>query len=180
MDMRTTLLDQAELLARTRGFDAFSFADLARHAKIAKPSVHHHFATKAKLSEALIVRYTAQVAGALDEIAETSASPRRCLERFVDLYRDSAREGEALCLCVAFSAGRDSLSEDVRDALGTFHTGVLGWLRAALEAHGRSGKEAESVLALVEGAQLMARSTQDIRRYDAATAPFLASLKREE
>ncbi len=177
--MRTKLLDRAEELARSRGFDAFSFADLARHAQIAKPSVHHHFATKAKLSQALILRYNERIADALTEIAETSATPRRCLERFVDLYREAAQDGQALCLCVAFSAGRSSLDDDVLDALAAFHTGVLGWLRAALSAHGRPEREAESVLALVEGAQLMARASVDIARFDAATAPFVASLAQQ-
>lgn len=180
MSMRTTLLDQAERLARSRGFDAFSFADLARHASIAKPSVHHHFATKAALSEALILRYNERIADELTEIAETSGSPRRCLERFVRLYRDAAQEGQALCLCVAFSAGRSSLDAPVLAALAAFHTGVLGWLRVALAAHGRPEREAEAVLALVVGAQLMARAAEDIARFDAATAPFLATLTEKD
>ena len=180
MDMRTTLLDRAEFLARSRGFDAFSFADLARHAKIAKPSVHHHFATKSKLAEALIARYSERIADELVEIADTAASPRACLERFVALYRDAAQDGETLCLCVSFSAGRDSFDDAVLDALANFHAGVLGWLRAAFRAKRWHEAEAEACLALCEGAQLMARATRDIAMYDRAVAPFLIRLKEQE
>ena len=47
--MKAQLLSHAESLVRERGFDAFSYADLAKGADITKASVHHHFPTKAAL-----------------------------------------------------------------------------------------------------------------------------------
>ncbi|KNG93227.1 TetR/AcrR family transcriptional regulator [Pseudaestuariivita atlantica] len=180
MSTQTTLLDHAETLARTRGYDAFSFADLARHAKIAKPSVHHHFPTKGSLAIALVTRYAARVAAELDDIAGTAPTPRACLERFVALYRDTGQNGRALCLCVAFGTSRDSFDEDVLEALAAYQSGVLAWLRAAFAAHGWSQAEAEGCLALCEGAQVLARTARDIALYDAATGPFLKRLAETE
>ncbi|MEO9863924.1 TetR/AcrR family transcriptional regulator, partial [Yoonia sp.] len=56
-DTKTALLDSAERAARTRGFDGFSYADLAQDVGIRKASIHHHFPTKAALSAALMERY---------------------------------------------------------------------------------------------------------------------------
>jgi len=56
-DIKTALLDSAERAARRRGFDGFSYADLAKDMGIRKASIHHHFPTKAALSVALMKRY---------------------------------------------------------------------------------------------------------------------------
>ena len=56
MDTRTALLESAERTARQRGYDGFSYADLADDVGIRKASIHHHFPTKATLALALIER----------------------------------------------------------------------------------------------------------------------------
>lgn len=56
MDTRTALLQSAERAARQRGYDGFSYADLAGDVGLRKASIHHHFPTKATLALALIER----------------------------------------------------------------------------------------------------------------------------
>jgi len=46
----------AERLVQVRGFNGFSYADIAAELHITKASLHYHFATKADLGEALIAR----------------------------------------------------------------------------------------------------------------------------
>ncbi len=53
----TRILDVAERLVQTRGFNGFSYADIAAELHITKASLHYHFASKAELGEALILRY---------------------------------------------------------------------------------------------------------------------------
>jgi TetR/AcrR family transcriptional repressor of nem operon len=47
-------LDIAEQLVQTRGFNGFSYADIAAEIGISKASLHYHFPTKAMLGERLI------------------------------------------------------------------------------------------------------------------------------
>jgi hypothetical protein len=54
MDTKTAFLDSANRLARTRGFDAFSYADLSKDIGLRKVSIHYHFPTKADLALDLI------------------------------------------------------------------------------------------------------------------------------
>ena len=54
----TRILDVAERLVQTRGFNGFSYADIAVQLGITKASLHYHFATKAELGRTLIARYT--------------------------------------------------------------------------------------------------------------------------
>ena len=62
------ILDIAERLVQRRGFNAFSYADVATAVGIRKASLHYHFATKADLGQALIARYRQTFLAALREI----------------------------------------------------------------------------------------------------------------
>jgi TetR/AcrR family transcriptional repressor of nem operon len=55
----TAILDVAEQLAQTRGYNGFSYADVAAHLGVTKASLHYHFPPKAELGCALISRYRA-------------------------------------------------------------------------------------------------------------------------
>nr|WP_070961034.1 TetR/AcrR family transcriptional regulator [Hyphomonas sp. Mor2] len=181
MDTRTALLNSAERAARRRGYDGFSFADLAHDVGIRKASIHHHFPRKADLALELVERYADGFARALADIDKTEATPEKKLRAYHRLYRDALADGTQLCLCVAFSAGRDSLSEPVLNRLNQFHADSIVWL-AALFAQTESADaqaEARATLALMEGAQLLARAAEDITPFDQATAAFLARLSPE-
>ena len=58
------ILDVAERLVQIRGFNGFSYADVAAELKISKAALHYHFAGKAELGEALLARYAARFAQA--------------------------------------------------------------------------------------------------------------------
>ena len=185
MDTRTALLDSAERAARQRGFDAFSYADLAREVGIRKASIHYHFPLKADLAFGLIERYAARISKMLADIGATQTNAAAKLRAYHQLYRDALADGTQLCLCVALSAGRDSLSEDVLEQLTQFHEDSTAWLQLVFEAAAEDGTvtgmtdpsaDAHATLALVEGAQLIARAAKDITLFDRATAAILARL----
>ncbi|MEL6861003.1 MAG: TetR/AcrR family transcriptional regulator [Pseudomonadota bacterium] len=185
MNTRTALLDSAERAARQRGYDAFSYADLARDVGIRKASIHHHFPAKADLALSLIERYADRFFETLGEIDSTHRHAAEKLRAYVALYRDALVEGTQLCLCVAMSAGRDSLAEPVLDRLNQFHEKSAAWLTGVFEeslddqtVSGVSdpNAEARATLALVEGAQLVARAAKNTSLFDAATAAFAARL----
>lgn len=185
MDTRTALLDSAEIAARQRGYDGFSYADLARDVGIRKASIHHHFSTKADLALHLIERYAASFSEALSDIQSSPSVASEKLRAYHALYRDALAGGTQLCLCVSFSAGRDSLSAPVLEALNRFHKDSMAWLAEVYRAAESDGSvsgvtdtdaEAGATLALMEGAQLLARAAADLTQFDHATAAFLARL----
>ncbi len=176
-DTKTALLDVAERAARRRGFDGFSYADLADEVGIRKASIHYHFPTKSDLSLALILRYTKSFFADLDEVNKSRTTGAGRLDALIDIYRDALSGGETVCLCVSFSAHADPLPEAVMSDIRTFRQGVIRWIADALklaqndgsvELNGLSEADAPGVLALLEGAQLAARAQGDLGPYDAA------------
>lgn len=185
MDTRTALLDSAERAARQRGYDAFSYADLAKEVGIRKASIHYHFPMKADLAFGLIERYAQRFSETLSNIAASPDPAAAKLKAYRELYRDALADGNQLCLCVSLSAGRDSLSEQVLGELNRFHEDSIAWLERIFEDGHEDGSianvgnpalEAAATLALMEGAQLVARAAKDVALFDQATASFDARL----
>jgi TetR/AcrR family transcriptional repressor of nem operon len=185
-DTRTALMDLAEHSVRSRGFDGFSYADLAKTIGIRTASIHYHFPTKAKLSEALIERYQANLQHALAEITAAHASAGERLKALIALYRGALHDGQTVCLCVAFSICRESLPGTVISRVGAVRAMVLQWLTETFELGRRDGSvsaihaptdEAQATLAMLEGAHLAARTEQDLAVFDAATRLLSARCK---
>ena len=185
MNTRTALLNSAENAARQRGFDGFSYADLAQEVGIRKASIHHYFPKKADLALELLERYAAGFMDDLAEIDTANSSAADKLRAYHTLYRDALVDGTQLCLCVAFSAGRDSLPEPVLQRLNQFHADSITWLTRVLSIATDDGSvagltdaeaEAHATLALMEGAQLVARAANSAAPFDRATAAFIARL----
>lgn len=186
MNTRTALLDSAERAARQRGFDAFSYADLARDVGIRKASIHHHFPVKADLAFGLIERYAARFAEALARIDREHQTGAEKLRAYHQTYRNALADGTQLCLCVSMSAGRDSFAEPVLSQLNQFHEDSAAWLTQVFEQGRADGSirdvedaelDAHATLALMEGAQLLARAAKETARFDQATASLLTRLK---
>ncbi len=183
MDRKEEILDSAEALVRARGFDGFSYADIERDVGIRKASVHHHFASKAELGLALIRRYRARFAETLDGLRTDAQTAAGELSAYLDVYRHAMAGGKTVCLCVALSSDRDSLSDQVLRELNRFHDESIVWLEALFQRARDDGSianvsdprsEATASLALVEGAQLIARAAENTARFEAAVAGLRA------
>ncbi|MEJ6394829.1 TetR/AcrR family transcriptional regulator [Gymnodinialimonas sp. 2305UL16-5] len=178
-ETRTALLDAAEQAARARGFDGFSYADLAEAVGIRKASIHYHFPSKADLSAALMDRYHAVMQQACADIdAQNDVSAGR-LRALIALYRAALNEGTTMCLCVVFVTGRESLSPDVTAKITAFRAMMTAWLTKVFERAAKDRgiigvahpqHEARATLALLEGAHIAARAEEDVAQFDEAVA----------
>src|SRR5207244_7894292 len=111
VDTATQILDVAERLAQSRGFNGFSYADVAAELHLTKAALHYHFAGKAELGEALIDRYSARFAAALDTSA--IGAPAK-LKGYANLYLDVLRN-KGMCLCGMLAAEYQTLPVRMRD-----------------------------------------------------------------
>jgi TetR/AcrR family transcriptional repressor of nem operon len=183
-DTADRILDAAELLVQTRGFNGFSYAHIAADVGITKASLHYHFASKAELGEALIVRYSARFAAALEAIDERGADAPAKLAAYAELYSAVLRS-ERMCLCGILAAEYRTLPEAMSRAIVAFFDANQSWLAAVLQA-GRSERTlsfdgeardcAQTVLDALEGAMLVALPYGDPRRFDAVASRLIKSL----
>jgi TetR/AcrR family transcriptional regulator, transcriptional repressor for nem operon len=183
-DTAARILDVAERLVQTRGFKGFSYADIAAELGITKASLHYHFAGKAELGEALIERYAARFAYALEAIDGDEGDARAKLDAYARIYADVLRD-RRMCLCGMLAADYDTLPEPMRDAVLRFFDDNEAWLtgvfeqgqaEGSLRLDGSAGEAAQALLGGLEGALLVARPYGEVARYEAAATRLLASL----
>ncbi|MEY2401452.1 MAG: TetR/AcrR family transcriptional regulator, transcriptional repressor for nem operon, partial [Ilumatobacteraceae bacterium] len=85
-DTADRALDVAERLVQVRGFNGVSYADVAAELGITKAALHYHFASKAELGEALIIRYTERFQAALGAIDEDSEDAPSKISAYAGIY----------------------------------------------------------------------------------------------
>src|SRR5580698_7985399 len=134
----TAILDVAERLAQTRGYNGFSYADIAAELGVTKASLHYHFPSKAELGRALIERYRAIFGAALEAIDERTREPREKLRQYVGLY-ESVLSNERMCLCGMLAAEHATLPAPMQEQLKAFFDTNERWLTVVLNDGRRTG-----------------------------------------
>jgi TetR/AcrR family transcriptional repressor of nem operon len=183
-DTASRILDAAERLVQVRGFNGFSYADVASELGITKASLHYHFPGKTELGAVLIARYAKRFAEALTAIdAEVADSPAK-LEAYARLYGEVLR-GRRMCLCGMLAAEYQTLPKPIRASVTAFFDENEEWLEHVLEQGRRDGvlqfdgsarEAARIIVSGLEGAMLVARSYEDVERFQAAATGLIASL----
>lgn len=183
-DTASRVLDVAEGLIQVRGFNAFSYADIAAELNVTKASLHYHFASKAELGLALIERYERRFAQLLDGIDDTTVGAPDKLRAYARLYSDVLR-GRRMCLCGMLAAEHETLPAQIGQAVVAFFdmnevwlTGVLEQGRAdgSLRFSGSARDSARMLIGGLEGAMLVARPYGNLRRFQASARRLLAGL----
>ncbi len=176
------ILDIAQRLVQTRGFNAFSYADIANEMNVSKASLHYHFTSKAKLGVMLIERYINDLRKILDEIDRNADGPIAKLRSYVDIYT-RVLANERMCLCGMLAAEYVTLPRPMQTALDDYFEANELWLAgvleegrhaASLQFKGSVGDAAQFIIGSLEGAMLMARSHGGMARFSAAARRLLA------
>jgi TetR/AcrR family transcriptional repressor of nem operon len=178
------ILDIAERLVQIRGFNNFSYADIASELGITKASLHYHFPGKAELGQALVTRYTERFLEALQKIDHDRPDAAAKLEAYAGLYAEVLR-GKRMCMCGILAAEYQTLPRPMRTEVIGFFDANQRWLtdvltegKAAgtLKFTGAPEDVAQGVLSTLEGAMLVARPYGDLARFNAAAGQLLAGL----
>ena len=183
-DTKGRILDVAERLVQRRGFNGFSYADVAAELGITKAALHYHFAGKAELGQAIVERYAGRFADALAAIGASGAAAPAKLDAYAELYLDVLRD-DRMCLCGMLAAEFGTLSPPMQDTLTRFFDDNERWVRAVLDegvtagsVHlaGPSDEAARLIVGALEGAMLITRPYRDPARFHAAAAQLIRSL----
>jgi TetR/AcrR family transcriptional regulator, transcriptional repressor for nem operon len=181
---RSRILDVGERLIQIRGFNGFSYADVAGELSLTKASLHYHFPSKADLGEAIITRYAQRFAQALDAIDASSGDAPAKLAAYANLYAEVLRE-ERMCLCGMLAAEYETVPGPIRSAVIDFLDHNEAWLTVVLEQGQREGTlsfqhsavcTARSIVSGLEGALLIARPYGAVTRFESAANQLLTGL----
>jgi TetR/AcrR family transcriptional repressor of nem operon len=180
------ILDVAEQLMKTHGWSAVSYADLAVRVGIRSASIHHHFPTKADLGSALFERYARAFLIQLDDVKASLPDSAKQLGAYLQLVSEAMGDGTSMCLCARLAADYQNLPDAMRAQVTVFNEANIAWIADVLREGSVSGAfipiddaaaEAELVYSESQGAQLLARSFVDVRRFDTVAERMQARLR---
>ena len=183
-DTSQRMLDVAERLVQTLGFNGFSYADIAKELRITKASLHYHFATKAELGTQLIARYHQTFFSALARIQAEPTDASRKLRDYVALY-SAVLQKNRMCLCGMLAADFATLPKAMKEGVKQFFDANESWLAGILEDgrrartlafDGTPQEMARVIVSSLEGAMMVARSFGDVARFDSAASRLLAGM----
>lgn len=166
VDTKTQILDIAEQLTKSKGFDSFSYRDISEIVGIKTSSIHYYFPAKVDLANALVAQYTDKFAVALKGINAQSLSGFGKLSALFSALNSLSGENRDFCVCGMLSANVYTMSEAVEDKLDCFFTLFEGWIVDVLKEGIDDGSicstihpqnTAAEIVATGEGAMLIAR-----------------------
>jgi TetR/AcrR family transcriptional repressor of nem operon len=182
-DTATRILDSAESLVQVRGFNGFSYADVAGELSLTTASLHYHFPGKAELGRALIVRYAERFNAALAGIDERGEDAPAKLRAYARLYADVLRD-ERMCLCGMLAAEYQTLPAPMRDAVIGFFDENETWVEGVLASGREEGtlafegsprEAARLIVSALEGAMLVARPYGGVDRFETAAERLISA-----
>jgi len=184
------ILDIAEALIQTRSYSAFSYQDISDALGIRKASIHYHFASKADLGAAVVNRYVERFGAALAAIGrDQSKSSMAMLDFYIEPYVQFAKAPDRVCLCGALAGEMPALPPEMRVHVDRFFKAHHAWLAGILKRGVTRGefkltspaaKTARLVLAALQGALLVKRTTGDPAQLKDVVTALKAQLSQAE
>jgi len=184
VDTAQRILDIAERLIQVRGYNGFSYADIAETMRLTKASLHYHFPSKAELGRRLMERYTENFLAALGRIDATAVDEGEKLQRYVSIYSE-VLANKRMCLCGMLAAEYATLPKSVKAEVTRFFDANETWLAGVLDEGKRSKsikagvpsiETSRTMIATLEGAMMLARTYDDVERFDRTAQRLLADL----
>lgn len=162
------ILEVAQELIQSVGYAGFSYQDIATRLGIAKPSIHHHFATKESLAMALMEEYRKTFMGIVQAIGAAGVTPGQELSLFLDQTGNECHEKEhQMCPGSTLHANFETFPPSIQEAVLQLSNEFRGWITDVLRrgaAVGEirfEGSPEDAALQLVStclGARMQART----------------------
>jgi TetR/AcrR family transcriptional regulator, transcriptional repressor for nem operon len=191
-DMYNQIVKSAENLTQLRGYNAFSYGDIAELIGIKTSSIHYHFPTKADLGKAIVKQHVDMLCSVLEQIVTNKKlSYRKKLAVFLDsIFSVTYRDNKKMCLGGMLAADVLTLPENMQAELRVFFNRLQEWIKRLLNEACESKEflltkkdipnELKTIFSLIEGSILLARVFQDENYLFAAKKQIVARLIKKK
>jgi TetR/AcrR family transcriptional repressor of nem operon len=171
MTTQQKLIDSARYLIQTRGYNGFSYADVAEQVQVRKASIHHHFPAKSDLARAVVEQSRALIVAQTRTLADGAFDPIEQLRVYTGYWEKCIADASApFCVAGMLATELPTLPGDLAEHVRAHFRDLSNWLETVLtkgaqlgrfELQGSARLEAESFMAMVYGAMLTARAYND-------------------
>ena len=136
--VREQLLDYAQNLIMLRGYNGFSYRDLAELVGVKTSSIHYYFPSKEDLVLEAINVYSSESLAEMYAIDSSQSADLR-LDRYARMFGKVLGDGDQICLCGMLAADIASLPEHIKQAVQGFFRSNETWLGKLLAEGKKQG-----------------------------------------
>lgn len=182
------IIGEGRRLIMTRGYNGFSYADIAEAVGIRKASIHHHFAAKNDLAIAVVEQSRAVIRMQLERLADAEPDAVEQLRGYAAYWeRCIADDSAPFCVAAMLAAELPSLPDGVAAVVRAHFAELAEWLTRILilgvrqetvSLAGSPEAEADAFMAAIYGAMLSARAFGDPARFVSITETLLSRVVR--
>lgn len=129
LSTRDTIIKLGDELIRDKGYNAFSFYDIAKTLGIRNASIHYYFPTKEHLAIS-IVRHQQQLLEALI-LSVSGKPPLRKLNAYFSIY-DNACTQDRVCLVGSLATDLHTVDLPVKAELKILVDNIINWVSSIL------------------------------------------------
>lgn len=181
-DAREKALAAAERLFRTQGYAATGLAQVLEESGAPKGSFYFHFpGGKEQLAREALHNYGARVEAGLRALAERSAGdPHAFVDRLCKATAQEMKAGNWEVGCAALSLANElapahaEFADTLKAVFQSWTKVIANALAPACASPAEAARRALALLAALEGARILARTTRSAAPFDAVAAEFRA------
>lgn len=127
---REKIIELADHLIRTKGFNAFSYADISAPLAIKNAAVHYHFPTKADLGISVIER---ELQGMMQQQRKWDKLPEdQQVKKLIAVFQRRSKLG-TICLVGSLTPDYDTLPAPMQAKVQEMCGAILQWMARCLE-----------------------------------------------
>ena len=129
MTTRQAIIQKGDELIRDKGFNAFSFYDIARSLEIKNASIHYYFPSKTDLGVEIIRDQLEKLNMLIERVRGKDALTK--LKAFFSIYDDNHRE-DRVCLVGALATDLHTLNPEIQEEFRKLTQRILEWVTEIL------------------------------------------------
>ena len=190
MNTQQKLIDSARYLIQTRGYNGFSYADVAEQVKVRKASIHHHFPSKVDLARAVVEESRALILAQTRTLDGGAFDPEEQLRFYTGYWEKCIADASApFCVAGMLASELTTLPADLAENVRAHFRDLSNWIETVLtkgaqlglfDLQGPARLEAESFMSLVYGAMLTARAYGEPKVFADIVESGLRKLLRQD
>lgn len=186
-DTREKIIALATTLIETKGYNGFSYQDIADSLNIKKASIHYHFPAKEDLGLAVFQAFESEIHKYIGKFDFEKLSATEKMAGYFQYHSDMTMDNCGQISCIgAVTSEWNVLPEKLRawvDGFNKWHVEFIvsilkeGVEKGEFKSLGSLEEQAMCVIATTKGALLMAREGHSLEMYQSITNQVMRSLK---
>lgn len=130
-DTKTAILSIAKELMKQVGYNAFSYADIAKQLNIKNAAIHYHFPAKEDLLSGVIDTYIDDYNLLEKQLRTSGLLPKEKLKKFIERYAQLIQQ-KNICIIGSVASDYNTLPISVKEKVADLVKMVLGMVEKTL------------------------------------------------